>query len=420
VTRLALGVVAAVLTIARPARAHDVRGEIALLDVGEHAFALELQIPLHQLEVARGARFGTDPAATVRAEQAALRADAVARIGATSRAGRPFAVVIRTIAVERVGDGDVVVIRAQLTAPDGDARWFALRDDLVLGRVVTDTVYVFVRSDLPNGIVDQPPRLIGYLHYQARALTVDRGAGSRWHSFTTVFRLGLAHIASGTDHLLFLLVLMIPAPLAASARRWRGRRATRASWVATLEIATAFTIGHSITLIAGAIHGAILPVAVIEVGIAISIGVAAIHAVRPLFAGGERVVAAGFGLIHGLAFASALAGIGVDRPSLVIGVLGFNLGIEAMQLAILIVTVPWLLLLARQPAYQIVRVAAAGFAAVAAVGWILDRTGLLASPVPRLVDRAAPSAIWVGVALAIAAIACELAARWRPARATAV
>jgi hypothetical protein len=408
VTRLALGLIAAALVIARPASAHDVRGEVALLDIGEHAVDLELQVPVRQLEAARGAPLGADPAAAVRAEQTALRADAAARIGATSRAGLPFTVAIRSITVERIGDGDVVVVRAHLEAPDGDARWFVLRDDLVLGRVVTDTVYAFVRTDLANGIVDQAPRLIGYLHYQARALIVDRGAGSRLHSFTTVFRLGLAHIASGTDHLLFLLVLVIPAPLAASGGRWRRRRATWASCVAVLQIATAFTIGHSITLIAGAIHGAVLPPKVVEVGIAVSIAVAALHALRPLFPGGERVVAAGFGLIHGLAFASSLAGIGVDRPSLVIGVLGFNLGVEAMQLAILVVTVPWLLVLARHPAYRAVRVAAAGFAGIAAVGWILDRTGALTSPVPRLVERAAASAGWVVVGLALATIASEL------------
>lgn len=400
--------------IATPARAHEVRGEVLLLDIGERAIDLELQVPILQLEIALRTSFGHAPAVGVANQQDDLRRYAGASLGATAIDGRPFTVDVHAISVERIGDGAVIVVRARLHAPDGgDARYFILRDDLILAHVVTDTVYVFVRSDLQNGILDATPTLLGYLHYQARTLAVDRRTGSRWRSFATVFHLGLHHIASGTDHLLFLLVLLIPAPLAAAAGRWRGTRGPRASALATIRIVTAFTLGHSLTLILGAACGALLPAPFVEVTIAVSILLTAAHALRPLFPGRESVVAAGFGLIHGLAFATSLAGIGVDRPSLVIGVLGFNLGVETMQLAIVALTVPCLLVLARHRAYRALRLLVAAFAGVAAVGWILDRTGALHSPIPPLVERAASSATWLLAALAAMAVALELARHLR-------
>ena len=66
--------------------------------------------------------------------------------------------------------------------------------------------------------------------------------------FISIFRLGMRHIAEGTDHLLFLLVLFLPAPLIAVGSRWAGLADMRSSVLRILKIVTAFTVGHSITL----------------------------------------------------------------------------------------------------------------------------------------------------------------------------
>ena len=413
--RLAIAAIAATMALARPAAAHDVRGEVVFLDIGERAIDVEIQVPPLQLALARRVPLGRDPAAAVRADQAALRAYAAQYVGARGRDGRAFSIDVTGVTVARVADHDAVVFRAHLEAPAGsDARWFELRDDLVLHQVVTDTAYVFVRTDLQNGVLGEAPSLVGSLHYQQRSLVVDRTSGSRWRGFVTVFQLGIAHIAAGTDHLLFLLVLLLPAPLLAAAGRWRGRRQPRASLAATARIVTAFTLGHSITLIIGAVHGALLPVALVETLIGVSILVTAVHALRPMFPGRESLIAASFGLVHGLAFATTLAGFGVDGPSLALGVLGFNLGVEVMQLAVLALTVPWLLMLARHRAYRHVRVLGASLAAVASLAWIAERMSLIQTPLPALVERIAARAPWILGALALYAIGVEVAARVTP------
>jgi len=74
--------------------------------------------------------------------------------------------------------------------------------------------------------------------------------------------------------------------------------------------------------------------------IAVSILVSAVHALRPLFPGREARIAAFFGLIHGLAFASTLGELGLGRWERLAGILAFNLGIETMQLVVVAATLP--------------------------------------------------------------------------------
>ena len=88
-----------------------------------------------------------------------------------------------------------------------------------------------------------------------------------------------------------------------------------------------------------------LPPAPVEVAIAVSILVSAMHALRPLFPGKEAWVAGGFGLIHGAAFASVIAEQSFDAWHRTLAMLGFNGGIEIMQLAVVAAVLPALLLL---------------------------------------------------------------------------
>lgn len=406
-----------ILGSARIAAAHDVRGEVVLLDIGEHAVDVEARASAQQLGIARGAPLGANPAATVIAQQRELAAYAARAIGAHSADGRAFAGTAGPVSVGRDGDGDVVVFRVHLVAPPGaTARWFALHDDLVLGKVTTANVYVFVRSDPQGGIIDGDPALLGYLHYQQRALVVDRRDGSLARAFGSVFKLGVRHIASGTDHRMFLLMLLVPAPLLARRTRWARPRDTRSTIAAMARVVSAFTVGHSLTLLIGAVFGAVVPVAIVESLIAVSIVVTAAHAVRPLFPGREAAIAGAFGLVHGLAFAATLAGVGVDRVSLAIGLLGFNLGVEVMQLAILLLAIPWLLVLARHAIYRPFRIAAAGATALAAGAWLAERALGVRTPIPALVERAAAHSVWGLAALAVTALGLTIASARRGGR----
>ncbi len=242
---------------------------------------------------------------------------------------------------------------------------------------------------------------------------IDLSNGTVWRGFRSMVKLGMTHISEGTDHLLFLLTLLLPAPLLAVAGRWGKFSSTRQALKTILKIVTAFTVGHSLTLIIGAVSRAQLPTQPIEVLIAVSIFVSALHALRPLFPTREVLVAGGFGLIHGLAFSFTLAELNLNTSQLVLSLLGFNLGIETMQLFIIALTMPWLILLARTPVYSTVRIIGASFAAVAALGWIAERIFAQANPVTLLVEVAAKQAIWITVLLVGLALIATVWQRWR-------
>jgi hypothetical protein len=233
------------------------------------------------------------------------------------------------------------------------------------------------------------------------------GAQYWFHGFAGMFRLGMRHIAEGTDHLLFLLALLLPAPLVALRSSWSGFAGLRTSLLKILTVVTAFTIGHSITLALAALGVVRVPSRPTEVLVAVSILISAAHALGPIFPGREAFIAAFFGLIHGLAFASTLSELGLGRWERVVSVLGFNIGIETMQLVVVAATMPSLILLARTRAYPVFRISGALFAGLASLGWIAQRLLLLPNLIDTVVDNVAHHALWIAVGLFLLSLTCR-------------
>jgi len=111
----------------------------------------------------------------------------------------------------------------------------------------------------------------------------------------------------------------------------------------------------------------------IEILIALSILFTAIHAIKPIFPNKEIYIASIFGLIHGLAFATILTNLNLETNKLVLSLLGFNIGIELMQLFAIVIVMPWLLLLSSHKIYKWVRIVGALLAGIASIAWILER-----------------------------------------------
>ncbi len=142
---------------------------------------------------------------------------------------------------------------------------------------------------------------------------------------TGFFLLGVEHIATGYDHLLFLLALILCG----------GRL------LELLKIITAFTLAHSLTLGAAALNLVTLPSTMVEAVIALSIAYVAFENLYPRYAVSRRwAVSFLFGLVHGFGFSSVLKEIGLPKDSLLLSLLNFNLGVEAGQLVAVAVIVP--------------------------------------------------------------------------------
>ncbi len=235
----------------------------------------------------------------------------------------------------------------------------------------------------------------------------------------SLFRLGMRHIAEGTDHLLFLLVLLLPAPLLAAGSRWGKPTPVRESLLRILAIVTSFTIGHSITLSLAAMNLVRAPERPVEILIAVSILVSAIHALRPIFPGRESWIAAFFGLFHGLAFAATLDRLGLSHWQRVAGILAFNLGIETMQLLVVAAILPSLLLLSQTGSYPIVRRCGALLAAVSSVGWIAERLFGIDSHVDTVINAFARHPVSAALTFFILSLACRYLPAISPAKRSA-
>ena len=188
-------------------------------------------------------------------------------------------------------------------------------------------------------------------------------------------REGVWHIWIGADHVLFLLCLLLPAVLRREEGRWHPVPRLRDALGQVLRLVTAFTAAHSITLSLAALGWIALPSRLVESAIAASVALAALDNLHPLFGGRRTALAFGFGLVHGMGFASVLADLGLPGGSLVPALLGFNLGVELGQLAIVAALVPLAFALRGSAGYR--RVAfPAGSAAIAvlAAAWLAERS----------------------------------------------
>lgn len=159
--------------------------------------------------------------------------------------------------------------------------------------------------------------------------------------FLQYLREGVWHIWIGYDHILFLLSLLLPTVLKRYGRQWRAVEDFRLAFVDVVKVITAFTLAHSITLSLAALQVISLPSRWVESAIAVSVIVAALNNLFPLIIERRWLVAFGFGLIHGFGFATVLSDLGLPQGTLLLALVGFNLGVEVGQLAIVSVFLPF-------------------------------------------------------------------------------
>jgi HupE / UreJ protein len=174
---------------------------------------------------------------------------------------------------------------------------------------------------------------------QTTSTTLNLNRPDRWRQFKSFVVDGIWHIWTGPDHLLFILSLLLPSVLLCVHRPrtpfdpglWRP---VDRFWPAALELVkviSGFTVSHSVTLSLSVLGFVNLPSRLVESGIALSVIVAAFNNIYPVVTRRAWVVAFAFGFIHGLGFASALAGLKLPPVAMATSLGGFNVGVEIGQ-----------------------------------------------------------------------------------------
>jgi hypothetical protein len=373
---LALVVLAGAFTA--PASAHpmpDTRVRVAVLDRGVR---LDLSIPAERLDMALVAtgrvpdpgpgftRFPDPPPATI----ARYVTDNL-WIGPDAGHRWPLAVT----AITPPGDGTTdYAVSVEATAPPGASRApFRLNYGVVVSHVIPDTAIASLEQDWSAGQLPGEPRLLGHFEAGSPPLLIEPGRPDPARALFGMIRLGASHILEGTDHLAFLLTLLLTVGLVPLGRRWAVVPGQGRPLADTLWRVSAFTAGHTLSLLAASLGLLPRAGAPVEVAIALSVMISAANAMTPLFPRREAYVAGGFGLVHGMAFATVIRDMGLSTGQTVLSTLTFNLGIELVQLVLVGLSLPLLLGLRRTRHETAVRDVLAACAFLAACVWLVIR-----------------------------------------------
>lgn len=185
---------------------------------------------------------------------------------------------------------------------------------------------------------------------------------------------GVLHIWIGYDHILFIITLLLPAVLMYQDLKWTPVGDFKTAFWNIVRIVTIFTVAHSITLSLAALGLVKLPSWIVESVIALSIVFVAVNTITPRFKDKTWMVIFAFGLFHGMGFASVMSDLPFRMLNLVKVLIGFNVGVELGQLAIVAVVFPLIYLIRRHWTYVPV-VLRGGSAVIAAVAcfWFVER-----------------------------------------------
>jgi HupE / UreJ protein len=393
--------------------AHPMPSSMVILKIHEKNISGEIQLPLGELQSAIGMGVNDNSARLIERLGDSLRIYLQKHIRPRTFDGKLWNVELGEMQVnetnsELSGVYKELIVQFSMAPPQHyDLRNFYFDYDVILHQVASHKAIIAIKQDWQQGIMHEdgtPPdsttQQVGIIEWdivnnKLNPFQISLQQGSVWTGFKSMVLLGAKHISEGTDHLLFLLVLLLPIPLLVNQKKWASTRSVRQSLVHIFKVVTAFTIGHSITLLFGVLGWIFLPSKPIEVLIGVSILVSAIHAIKPIFPNKETYIALGFGLIHGLAFAYTLQDLNLSTSKMALSILGFNIGIELMQLAVIIAVIPWLLLLSRTSFYIVFRVLGAILAGIAAIGWIIERVFEKSNFITEAITKAASYAIWL-------------------------
>jgi hydrogenase/urease accessory protein HupE len=344
-----MGATCLLLMLAATAAAHTVglsRGEYRLTADGVDV----------ELSLARGELIALIPELDGDADGALAAAELERGAGAIGAALRPGVVVVGASAPcagawrdARLLSEDGVAVRLRYRCGSARAVTLPLLAQLAPGHRHLATVHGAA------GTLGQQ-----VLHARAAGLALDAagGADAATNSSAALFVLGVEHILTGFDHLVFLLGLVL------IAARWRD----------VLWTVTAFTLGHSLTL-GLAVLGVWSPApSLVEPAIALSVAYVGAENWFLRDAGRRWRLTLAFGLIHGFGFAGALGELEVPAAQVPAALAAFNVGVEAGQLAVLALVLPALAWLRRRAWFERFGVrGASGAIALAGLTWFAQR-----------------------------------------------
>lgn len=303
----------------------------------------------------------------------------LANSGFKSAAGK-HNVIFKDLGILSTGLGDYVQLFFDLDNVDPLPDTMDVTYNIAFKEAPNHRGFLTMEYNWKAGVINNESNISLYFTPNDPTDTLDLTEVSIWKGFVAMIQQGIWHIWIGTDHIFFLIALILPAVIRrrreenlSPLKSWEPVDNFKPAFSYIIKIITFFTIAHTITLSLAALQIISLPGWIVESIIAFSIGLAAFHNIKPIFKGRDWVIAFVFGLFHGFGFASVLGDIGLKDEFLVYSLLGFNIGVEIGQLVIIAAIFPVLYLIRKRKSYPKILVAGSVFLILASIYWIIER-----------------------------------------------
>lgn len=288
--------------------------------------------------------------------------------------GTPSQIEITGHDLLTVSFAQFAVIKFRLSPVPESLQYVDVEYGVLLDEVPNHRGLLVIAENWKSGTFDNESQVSLVFGPSDRTHRLDLSSSTVWSGFRAFVGLGAHHIWIGIDHILFLVALLLPSVVRRGADGWEAVERPRTALYDLVKIVTLFTVAHSITLVLAALGYIDVPSRVVESIIAFSIAVAAVNIIYPIFRGRIGWIVFGFGLFHGLGFASVLGEMGVPGQYVPITLLGFNVGVELGQLAIVCLVFPALYLLRGTWLYRRAALTAGPAALIAiAMYWFTER-----------------------------------------------
>ena len=355
--------------------AHELGQSYIFLRVFDDSLVVRLEITGADLE--RALSFGWDPEVRLELDQVESRLDSIrtyveARFSLSTDDG-PLPIRFRGFDFRFVDFADYVlldyVIDGPTRIPDEIDILFSLMFDV-------DTEHLnmlVIEHNWKTGTFNNEAVISLIFSPRNASQTLDLTSSSLWGGFVAFIWQGIWHILIGLDHILFLVALVLPAVLMRENGTWQPVPNFNGALLNIVKIVTFFTIAHSVTLALAALDLIRLPPRPVESMIAASILIAASANLFPTLSIKEWTIAFVFGLFHGFGFANVLGGIGMGGEHLVLTLLGFNIGVELGQIAIICTIFPMLFLLRNRSVYKWILCGGSLMLMAIALYWVIER-----------------------------------------------
>ena len=335
------------IALAKPAFSHPINVAFADIAVGAEGVTVALSLNLFELDLL----LGLDRNADARIDQAELQqsenrvVEYLSKRVVVTANGSTLPVTAESLRVRRGSDGKDLLSATLRFAAE---------------RPATYTIRCEPLTDL-----GADHRTLAKISYHGRTeefifqkdVTYQSVPQTFGAAFVQFLGLGVVHIFTGYDHILFLLGLLLAATTLLDA----------------VKIVTAFTLAHSATLALAALGIVTPPARIVEAGIALSIVYIAVENLVLRNHGGRWIVSFCFGLVHGFGFANVLREMDLERSSLISSLFSFNIGVELGQLAIVALMLPALAALRRIRAFPLLMRLASAAILLQGLWWLYER-----------------------------------------------